>query len=391
MQSPEGQSTTAAIQYDLGAIFVSLELSQSKWLVTSLSPGGGERMSRHELAAGDVTGLLGLFARLREKARARAGRDYGVVSIQEAGLDGYWLHRVLAGEGVESHVVDPASVAVSRRRRRAKTDRIDGEALLRTLLAYKRGEPRVCSMVRVPSPEQEDMRRLSRERRTLVGERLTHVNRIKGLLASQGIRGYQPLRRDRRVRLEALQTGDGRPLGAHIRTLILRELDRLELLCGQIKAVEAERDTLLARLEQAAPPDRPAPTAMLAQLVGVGAQTASVLWFEGLFRPFDNRRQLAAYAGLAPTPWQSGKIDREQGVSKAGNPRLRTAMIQLAWLWLRHQPHSALSRWFLQRVQDNGGRGKKTAIVALARKLLVALWKYVSAGVVIDGAILQAA
>src|SRR5688572_16895712 len=171
MRCPEGQSTTAAIQYDLGAIFVSLELSQSKWLVTSLSPGGGERMSRHELAAGDLAGLLGLFARLREKARARAGRDYGVVSIQEAGLDGYWLHRVLAGEGVESHVVDAASVAVSRRRRRAKTDRIDGEALLRTLLAYKRGEPRVCSMVRVPSPEQEDMRRLSRERRTLVGER----------------------------------------------------------------------------------------------------------------------------------------------------------------------------------------------------------------------------
>jgi transposase len=390
MRSPEGLSTTAAIRYDLGAIFVSLELSQSKWLVTSLSPGGGERMSRHELAAGNVAGLLGLFARLREKAQARTGRDYGVVSIQEAGLDGYWLHRVLAGEGVESHVVDPASVAVSRRRRRAKTDRIDGEALLRTLLAYKRGEPRVCSMVRVPSPEQEDMRRLSRERRTLVGERLTHVNRIKGLLASQGIRGYQPLRRDRRVRLEALQTGDGRRLGAHIRTQILRELDRLELLCGQIKAVEAERDALLARLEQAAPPERPAPTAMLAQLVGVGAESASVLWHEGLFRPFDNRRQVAAYAGLAPTPWQSGKIDREQGVSKAGNPRLRTAMIQLAWLWLRHQPHSALSRWFLQRVQDNGGRGKKTAIVALARKLLVSLWKYVSAGVVIDGASLKA-
>lgn len=391
MRSPEGLSTTAAIRFDLGAIFVSLELSQSKWLVTSLSPGGGDKMSRHELAAGDVAGLLGLFERLREKARDRTGRDYGIVSIQEAGLDGYWLHRVLAAKGVESHVVDAASVAVSRRRRRAKTDRIDGEALLRTLLAYKRGEPRVCSMVRVPSPEQEDVRRLSRERRTLVGERLTHVNRIKGLLASQGIGGYQPLRRDRQVRLEALQTGDGRPLGTHIRAQIRRELDRLELLCGQIKAVEAERDALLARLQQTAPPDRPAPTAMLAELVGIGAESASVLWHEGLFRPFDNRRQVAAYAGLAPTPWQSGKIDREQGVSKAGNPRLRTAMIQLAWLWLRHQPHSALSRWFLLRVQNNGGRGKKTAIVALARKLLVALWKYVSAGVVIDGAILKAA
>lgn len=389
MRSPEGQSTTAAIRFDLGAIFVSLELSQSKWLVTSLSPGGGEKMSKHELAAGDLAGLLDLFERLREKARARTGGRYGIVSIQEAGLDGFWLHRALEAEGVESHVVDPASVAVSRRRRRAKTDRLDGEALLRTLLAYKRGEPRVCSMVRPPSPEQEDERRLSRERRTLVGERLTHVNRIKGLLSAQGIRGFKPLRRDRRARLEALQTGDGRPLGAHIRTQILREIDRLELLCEQIRAVETERDALLARLEQTALPDRPAPTAMLTELVGIGAETASVLWHEGLVRPFGNRRQLAAYAGLAPTPWQSGKIDREQGVSKAGNPRLRTAMIQLAWLWLRHQPHSALSRWFLLRVQDNGGRGKKTAIVALARKLLVALWKYVSAGVVIDGAIRQ--
>lgn len=268
MRSPEGQSTTAAIRFDLGAIFVSLELSQSKWLVTSLSPGGGEKMSKHELAAGDLAGLLDLFERLREKARARTGGRYGIVSIQEAGLDGFWLHRALEAEGVESHVVDPASVAVSRRRRRAKTDRLDGEALLRTLLAYKRGEPRVCSMVRPPSPEQEDERRLSRERRTLVGERLTHVNRIKGLLSAQGIRGFKPLRRDRRARLEALQTGDGRPLGAHIRTQILREIDRLELLCEQIRAVETERDALLARLEQTALPDRPAPTAMLTNWSG---------------------------------------------------------------------------------------------------------------------------
>jgi transposase len=394
MQQAEGRSEPATtIRFDLGAIFVSLELSQSKWLVTSLSPGAGERMSRRELAAGDLAGLLGHFARLQEKAQARTGRHYGIVSIQEAGLDGYWIHRALEAAGVESHMVDPASIAVSRRRRRAKTDRIDGEALLRTLLAWKRGEPRVCSMVRVPSPEHEDARRLNRERKTLVGERLTHVNRIKGLLFSQGIKGYQPLRRDRRARLDALETGDGRPLGEHLKTQIVRELDRIELLIGQIAQVEAERDALLVRLGEAVPsvPAAPAATKMLLELVGIGPEFTAVLWHEGLFRQFDNRRQLAAYAGLAPTPWQSGRIDREQGVSKAGNPRLRTTMIQLAWLWLRHQPDSALSQWFRKRVERNGGGQKKTAIVALARKLLVALWKYVAAGVVIEGAILKTA
>lgn len=382
-----------AIRTDLGAIFVSLELSRSKWLVTSLSPGGGERMSRHEVAGGDLAGLLDHFARLRERAFARTGGRHGIVSVQEAGLDGYWLHRALEAEGVESHIVDAASVAVSRRRRRVKTDRIDGEALLRTLLAWKRGEPRVCSMVRVPSLEQEDARRLSRERKTLVGERQAHVNRIKGLLAAQGIRDFEPLRRDRRARLEALHTADGRPLGIHLKAQIERELDRLELLIAQIARIEAERDALLQAMDEAARSANAAPaaTTMLLELVGIGAEFTTVLWHEGLFRHFDNRRQLAAYAGLAPTPWQSGSIDREQGVSKAGNPRLRTTMIQLAWLWLRHQPESALSRWFKQRVERNGGRQKKATIVALARKLLVALWKYVAAGIVIEGAVLKAA
>jgi transposase len=374
----ESTEAPTAIRYHLGAIFVSLELSRSKWLVTSLSPGGGEKMSKHNLAADDMGGLLALLGQLQEKARARMGQDFGVITIQEAGLDGFWIHRALSQEGVESHIVDPASVQVPRRKRRAKTDRIDGETLVRTLLAWKRGEPRVCAMVRAPSPEEEDRRRLSRERKTLVTEQTQHTNRIKGLLFSQGISGYQPLRRDRRARLEELRTGDGRRLGERMKAQISRELDRIELLLTQIKTVEAARATLLDRA------DNPAP-AMLLGVVGIGPEFASVLWHEGLFRHFDNRRQLAAYAGLAPTPWQSGAVDREQGVSKAGNPRLRTTMIQIAWLWLRHQPDTALARWFEQRVSHNQGRYKKPTIVALARKLLVALWKYVTAGVVIDG------
>ena len=242
-------------------------------------------------------------------------------------------------------------------------------------------------MVRLPTPEDEDRRRLCRERKVLIAERVKHVNRIKGLLFSQGVSGYEPLRRDRRERLDALQTGDGRPLPPHLKAQVRRELDRLELLIAQIKTVEAERDALLAVEQTTAP----VPPAMLLGVKGIGPEFAAVLWSEGLSRPFENRRQIAAYAGLAPTPWQSGSVDREQGISQSGNPRLRTTMIQLAWLWLRHQPDSALALWFHDRVKRNGGRLRKTTIVALARKLLVALWKYVTAGVVIEGAVMKTA
>jgi transposase len=377
-----------AIRTYIAAIFVSLELSRSTWLVTSLSPGKGERMSKHSVTAGNVAELLTLFAELRRKAEVRTGQSYPIITIQEAGLDGFWLHRVLQQNGIESHVVDPASIAMPRRRRRAKTDRIDGETLLRTCLAYKRGEPRVCAMVIAPSPEEEDRRRLCRERRTLIGERITHVNRIKGLLFAQGICGYGPLRRDRRARLEALRTGDGRELPSHLKAQIGRELDRIELLLDQIKAVEAAQDALLATASKPASEEAaPDPVTMLLALRGVGANFAAVLWSEAFYRQFANRRQVAAYAGLAATPWQSGGIRHEQGVSKAGNPRLRTTMIQLAWLWIRHQPQSALTRWFKLR----SPQGRKRAIVALARKLLVALWKYVTQGVVIEGAAMKPA
>jgi transposase len=238
-------------------------------------------------------------------------------------------------------------------------------------------------MARAPTPQEEDRRRVCRERRTLVGERMRHVNRIKGLLFAQGVFGYEPLRKGRRERLEDLRTGDGRPLPVRLRAQIVRELDRLELLLEQLKSVEVERDALLKPASDQA--------SMLVRLKGIGPETAAVLWSEGLFRQFDNRRQVVAYAGLAPTPWQSGSIDHEQGVSKAGNPRLRTTMVELAWLWLQNQPTSALSLWFHERVRRLGGRMRKTIIVALARKLLIALWRYTTAGVVIEGAVMKPA
>src|SRR5580698_5584810 len=227
--------TETSIRTDLRAIFVSLELSRTTWLVTSLSPGTREKMSKHSVPAGDIGGLLVRLRSLQERVRARRKQLPPLVVIQEAGLEGFWIHRVLTENGIESHIVDPASVATSRRRRRAKTDKLDGDTLVRTLLAYKRGEPRVCAMVRPPTHEEEDRRRLSRERRVLLKERVQHSNRIKGLLFGQGVTDYEPLGRDRRQRLAGLLTGDGRSLPPHLKAQIDRELDRLEMVIEQIK------------------------------------------------------------------------------------------------------------------------------------------------------------
>src|ERR1700727_1419410 len=345
--------------------------------------------------AGDLAGLLARFWAIRDKVLARTGKSYPIVVIQEAGLDGFWIHRSLVKEGIESHVVDAASIAVSRRCRRAKTDKIDGEGLLRALLAFKRGERRVCSMVRVPTPQDEDRRRICRERKTLIAERIRHVNRIKGLLFSQGIGDYEPMRRDRRPALQEVRTGDGRALGAHMKAQIGRELGRLELLLYQIAAVEGERDAMLARQAEAEAArgvqDAPARVQMLMDVRGLAANAVAMLWTEAFYRSFDNRRQVAAFVGLAGTPWQSGSIDHEQGVSKGGNHRLRTALIQLALLWPSHQPGSALARWFGERTQGANKLQQKKMVVALARKLLVALWRWVDAGVVIEGVVLKSA
>ena len=385
---PISQTTTQNLshrQWDDTTLYASLELSQATWLVTSLSPGS-EKMSKYSTPGGDGATLLGLLRRLQVRAEQITGGPVEIVVIQEAGLDGFWVHRLLNANGIESHVVDPASIAVPRRRRRAKTDSIDGETLLRTLLAWRRGEPRVCAMVVPPTPEQEDRRRTSRERAILLQERVRHVNRIKGLLAGQGITDYEPLHKDRRAHLAALKTGDGQPLPLRLKAELLREIELIELLIRQIAEVEVERDTVELDAE-----GNQSPVALLARLKAIGPQIAAVLYLEGLYRSFANRREVAAYAGLVPTPWRSGTIDREQGISKAGNRRLRHIMIELAWLWVRHQPDSALSRWFRARVGTERGRIRRIAIVALARKLLIALWHYVTHGEVPEGAVLKAA
>jgi transposase len=378
-------AVATAVRSDVTTLFASLELSKSKWLVTINCPGS-EKFSKHAVDGGDSVSLLALLARLRVKAEHRCGAPVGTMVIQEAGLDGFWIHRLLLDSGIESHVVDAASIAVDRRHRRVKTDAIDGETLLRTLMAWARGERRVCSMVRVPSAEEEDRRRLTRERGTLLKERIQHTNRIKGLLSGQGIRDYDPLGRDRLEQLEALRTGDGRPLPPMLKMEIHRELDRITLVAAQLAAVERARDALVAESVE-----RNTPAALLVKLKGIGPEFASLLWLESLFRGFGNRRQVAAYAGLAPSPWQSGSIDRDQGISKSGNRRLRHTMIELAWFWLRHQPGSALSQWFQARVGTMRGRIRRIAIVALARKLLVALWRYVTQGVVPQGAVFKVA
>ena len=373
------QIRTAAEGYDT-TIYFALELSKASWLVAINAPGG-DKVSKYTVAAGATTALSAILTRARAQAERWCGESVRIVAIHEAGMDGFWVHRWLEAQGIESHIVDPASIAVDRRKRRVKTDRIDVEKLLRTLMGWARGERRICSMVRPPHPEQEDERRLTREREILVGERTRHVNRIKGLLMTQGISYFQPLRRDRRARFEALRLWNGTTLPSRLKAELLREFDRLELVMNQIQVIEAERDRALQIKS------RDTIGALLVRLRGIGPEIASVLCGEMFHRDFVNRREVASYAGLAPSPWKSGTIDIDQGISKAGNPRLRKTTIQLAWLWLRHQPGSSLSRWFHARVGDRRGRIRRITIVAVARKLLIALWRYVTLGLVPEGAL----
>lgn len=368
---------------EIATIYVALELSKSRWLVGFHTPLA-DKVSRYSVDGGDSGALLDRIGRVREQAERRLERPVRVVCCYEAGYDGFWLHRLLRANGIENQVMDPASLPVNRRARRAKTDRIDLAALLRALMAWHRGERQVCRMVRVPSPEQEDRRRRSRERERLVKERVQHIARIKGLLMTLGIRDFQPTRRDWADRLERLRTGDGRELPPALRAEVERECRRLWQVNEMIGAVARERDAARVADER----DR---IEMLTRLVGVGEVSAGVLADEVFHRDFANRREVAGYVGLGSSPYNSGAVQRDQGISRAGNPRARRVAIELAWFWLRYQPESRLSRWFHERVGTTRGRFKRIMIVALARKLIVALWRYLTTGLIPEGALARTA
>jgi transposase len=367
-------------------IYVAIELSASSWLVAARLPGIKKaRIDR--LDSGDTTGLLKIIAELRSQVSTKLGMTADLACCFEAGRDGFWLHRLLTANDIAAYVLEPTSILVNRRARRAKTDRLDAEGMLRVLASWLDGDRQVCSMVVVPTPEEEDAKRPHREREHLVQDKQRIENRIEALLFTQGIRGRPSLRSWARDVAE-LRTGDGRAL----QPKLLAELDRLRrrlvFVLELIRELETDR---AGTLEEAKADDAIVGKIVALQCIrGIGDNFAAVLTHEVFYRSFDNRRQIASYVGITPMPYQSGGMDRDRSISRAGNPRARTTMIQLAWLWLRYQPDSALAIWFRERVGTLQGRTRRISIVAMARKLLIALWRYVETGVVPEGVVLRA-
>jgi transposase len=377
------KSSTPAVAGDVATVYVAVELSGKEWL-TGLQSPRQEQRSRHKLATADAAGLWSLIERERAALQRAGWREVRVVTCYEAGRDGFWLHRFLVARGAESYVVDPGSILVNRRARRAKSDRLDVESLLRVVIRHDAGDCSLGRMVVVPSIAEEDARRPGRERRRLLSERTAHNNRIQALLALHGVYGYRPLRSDRWVRLAGLRRADGEPLPAQLQEEIARELHRLEFVDGQIAAVEKQRDAALAAAPAA--DDSARQVKALQRLRGFGPEFSSMLVREVYYRQFANRRKVGSYVGLTSSPFRSGGIDHEQGIAKAGNRRARSTAIELAWLWLTHQPDSALTRWFHARLGGSKSRRlKRILIVALARKLVVALWRYLTAGLLPEG------
>ena len=367
-------------------IIAVIEMSQSSWLVAGIVPG----IARQPLKklAPDQDALLKLLHRWRAEA-GQAGREISRIAVAfEAGRDGFWLARWLRAHGIAAHVIHPPSIAVSREHRRAKTDRLDTALLKRVFLGWLRGEPEHCHMAAIPTLEEEDARRPTREREALVGERTRIVNRIKAALVRLGVRGFKPTLRKALERLDALRTPEGTGLPPNTRAELQRDMARLHVVMEQIQQIEAARGD---RLEQAGAEGPNAMVRLLAQVVGVGLETADMLVHEVLSRNLRDRRAVARYAGLTGSPDESGNRRREKGLAKAGNARVRRGMIQLAWRFLRHQKESALAQWYRARTADARGSTRKTLIVALARKLLIAFWRMVTTGETPAGVVLRAA
>ncbi len=367
-------------------LIAAVELSQSSWLVGAIVPGL-ERQPQKKLEP-DPSALLKLLERWRDEG-VKAGRTMRrIVLAFEAGRDGFWLARWLRKRGIETHVIHSTSVAVPREHRRAKTDRLDLAMLMRVFLGWLRGERKHCSMVAIPTLEQEDAKRPSRERESLTGEKTRIVNRMKGALARLGIRGFKPELRKAPQKLAALSTPEGVVLPPNTRAEIERDMARLAVVRGQIEVIERTR---LERLQQA-PADGPnAMVLLLARVIGVGIETADMLVQEILSRTLRDRRAVARYAGVTGSPDESGSKRREKGLAKAGNARVRRGLIQLAWRFLIFQKDSALAQWYRARTDGTKGARKTTMIVALARKLLVALWRLVTIGEVPEGVVLRPA
>jgi transposase len=374
-----------ALEHD-GTLVVVIEMSQASWLVAAIVPGVARRPLQK--LKPDQEALLRLLTRWREEA-AEAGKPVTRTALAfEAGRDGFWLARWLRARGVEAHVIHANSVAVAREHKRAKTDRLDTALLLRAFLGWLRGEPAHCRMAAIPSLADEDSKRPSREREHLVGERTRLVNRLKAVLVRLGIRGFKPTLRKAAGRLDALRTPDGEPIPPNTLSEMRRDLERLRLVREQIAAIEAARLERLARAPATGPD---AMVRLLARVHGLGTETADMLVREVLARDLRDRRAVARYAGLTGTPDESGRRRREKGLSKAGNARVRRGMIQLAWRFLLFQKDSALAQWYRSRTESARGGVRKVLIVALARKLLVELWRLVVAGQVPRGVLLRPA
>ena len=368
-----------------GTLIAVIEMSLSSWLVAGIVPGV-ERQPLKKLAV-DESALLKLLHRWREEAEKAGRRIERIVVAFEAGRDGFWLARWLKARSIDAHVIHAASVAVSREHRRAKTDRLDSELLKRAFLGWLRGERDHCKMVAIPTAKDEDAKRPNRERESLVGEQNRIINRMKAALIRLGIRGFNPKLKKAAGRLKDLRTPEGEPIPPNTLAELRRDMERRRLVSNQIRQIEEAR---LERLEQA-PRDGPhAMVRLLARVIGVGTETADMLVQEVLSRNMRDRRAVARYAGLTGSPDESGRKCREKGLARSGNARVRRGMIQLAWRLLMFQKNSALAQWFRARTENARGT-RKTMIVALARKLLIALWRLVREGVVPDGVVLRPA
>ena len=358
-------------------------MSLSSWLVAGIVPGV-ERQPLKKLEADEST-LLKLLNRWREEAKKSGHRIERLAVAFEAGRDGFWLARWLRARDIEAYIIHASSVAVSREHRRAKTDRLDTELLKRAFLGWLRGERDHCKMVAIPTIKDEDAKRPNRERESLVGEQSRIVNRMKAALIRLGIRGFNPKLKKAVERLDGLRTPEGDPIPPNTLAELRRDMARRRLVRDQIRQIE---DTRLERLKRA-PSDGPhAMVRLLARVIGVGIETADMLVQEVLSRNMRDRRAIARYAGLTGSPDESGRRRREKGLTRSGNARVRRGMIELAWRFLRFQKDSVLAHWFRTRTENAGG-ARKTMIVAVARKLLIALWRLVREGVVPDGVVLR--